>query len=42
MKKGLLSIFSLSLLVFTSCLDSDVSSTQTVNADMVKQNCRQR
>lgn len=35
MKKGLLFIYSLPLLAFTSCLDSDMSSTQTVNIDMV-------
>ncbi len=35
MKKGLLFIYAMSLMAFTSCLDSDVSSTQTVNADMV-------
>lgn len=35
MKKGLLFIYSLPLLALASCLDSEMSSTQTVNIDMV-------
>ncbi len=35
MKKGLLFIYSLPLLALASCLDSEMSSTQSVNADMI-------